>query len=197
VVSDLSHAVDLHAQLTAVAQRVIRPALPLRLYGLETHSGYSTVSKGFWPFGLSAGVIDRVRALEVVERRPTLQYLPVNAPEAVSQIVSGLYDLEDNRYRWMARTAVVTLKSPAAPAPLEVSFTIPGSASARRVTVRMDGHEIATQTYPGPGTYTLSVPARPTGAYATVEIEVDRTFTAPPDRRDLGIVITAVGFPAR
>jgi len=32
------------------------------------------------------------------------------------------------------------------------------------------------------------------GATATAEIDVDHTFLAPGDARDLGIVLTAVGF---
>ena len=67
------------------------PRFPLRLIGLESHSGYSTVAAGFWPFGISAGLIDRVRAASVVERHPTLAYLPMNAPEAADQIVSGIF----------------------------------------------------------------------------------------------------------
>jgi hypothetical protein len=39
-----------------------------------------------------------------------------------------------------------------------------------------------------------SEPVRPAGAVATVEIEVDRTYRAPGDLRDLGVVVTAAGF---
>jgi hypothetical protein len=34
----------------------------------------------------------------------------------------------------------------------------------------------------------------PAGPEVLVEIEVDRTFTAPPDVRELGIVLKGVGF---
>jgi hypothetical protein len=195
VSSDLGASVNPVAPFAPLRTAEIRPALPLRLIGLESHSGYSTVSRGFWPFGISAGPIDRVRAVEVAERHPTLAYLPMNAPEAADQIVAGIFALEDNRFRWMSRSAVVALASPAAALPLRATFTIPPQARARRVTLLLDGREVASQTYPAPGTYTLeSPPVRAAGAVATVEIAIDQTFFAPPDTRELGMVLTGVGF---
>jgi hypothetical protein len=195
VSSELSASVNPVAPFAPLRTAEIRPALPLRLIGLESHSGYSTVSKGFWPFGISAGLIDRVRAVEVAERHPTLAYLPMNAPEAADQIVGGIYSLEDNRFRWMSRSAVVALANPPAALPLRATFTIPPQARARRVTLLLDGREVASQTYSTPGTYTLeSAPVRAAGAVAIAEIAIDETFFAPGDSRELGIVLTGVGF---
>ena len=195
VTSDLSRSFEVMAPTVPLLQAIIRPSVPLRLIGLESHSGYSTVQKGFWPFGISTGVVDRLTAVKVVERQPTLSYLPMNAPEANEQIVSGIHDLEDHRYRWMSRSAVVVLKSPASAQPLRLEFSIPGNAPARRVTLRMDGREVASQTYPTPAAYTLTTPPlQPAGRSASIEIEVDRSFSVPGDRRDLGIVVTALGF---
>jgi hypothetical protein len=195
VSSELGASVNPAAPFAPLRTAEIRPALPLRLIGLESHSGYSTVSRGFWPFGISTGPIDRLRAREVAERHPTLAYLPMNAPEAADQIVSGIFSLEDNRFRWMSRSAVVALASPAAALPLRATFTIPPQARARRVTLLLDGREVASQTYPAPGTYTLeSPPVRAAGAVAIAEIAIDQTFFAPPDSRELGIVLTGVGF---
>jgi hypothetical protein len=195
VSSELGASVNPVAPFVTLRTAEIRPALPLRLIGLESHSGYSTVSRGFWPFGISAGLIDRVRAVEVAERHPTLAYLPMNAPQATDQIVSGIFSLEDNRFRWMSRTALVALASPPAALPLRATFTIPPQARARRVTLLLDGRQVASQTFPAPGTYTLeSSPVRAAGAVAMVEIAIDETFFAPPDSRELGIVLTGVGF---
>jgi hypothetical protein len=195
VSSDLGASVNPAAPFSPLRTVEIRSAVPLRLIGLESHSGYSTVARGFWPFGVSAGLIDRVRAVEVAERHPTLAYLPMNAPQAADQIVNGIFSLEDNRFRWMSRSAVVALKSPPAALPLRATFTIPPQARARRVTLLLDGRQVASQTYQAPGTYTLeSPPVRPAGAAAMVEIAIDQTFFAPPDSRELGIVLTGVGF---
>ena len=191
VTSDLGRAVEVAAPTVPVRQLEIRPWIPLRLIGLESHSGYSTVSAGFYPFGISRSVIDRVRLVKVVERSITLEYLPMNAPEASDQIISGIYALENQGSRWMSRRAVVALKRPAASMPLSVNFYISPTARARRVSLSLDGREVASHTYDAPGAYTLkSGPV--IGSVAA--IEVDQTFTAPPDMRELGIVLLGVGF---
>ena len=197
VSSELGHAVDVNAPLATVAAAVIQPSVPLRLLGLESHSGYSTVSRGFWPFGMSAGVVDRLRLARVVERHATLSYLPMNAPEAAEQIVSGIYALEGS-YRWTGRIAVVTLKAPGRPRPLAATFTIHERSAARQVRLLLDGREVAAQTYPGPGTYTLetAAPVAAAGGVGVVTLEVDKTFTAPPDSRELGVVLSGVGWQA-
>jgi hypothetical protein len=190
--SVLGHSVQVSGPRTLVAKAEIRPRLPLRLIGLESHSGYSTVSRGFWPFGVSSGPIDEIRVWLVNDTSPKLTYLPMNAPDADHQIVSGIYGLEDNRFRWMGRRATVLLKSPDEPTILEVNFTIPDRAPARQVALLLDGAPVASETYTAPGTYTLKSNTPVRGS--SVEIEVDRTFFVPPDQRELGIVLTAVGF---
>jgi hypothetical protein len=194
VTSELSKSVELNAPVAPVAEMEIRPAIPFRIIGLETASGYSSVARGLWPFGLSAGVIDRVRAVRIAERRPTLEYLPMDAPEAKDQIVSGIFSLEEH-HRWMSKTASIVLKSPSAPMPLRLAFVIHPKSTARRVRLLLDGREVAAQTYPGPGSYTLtSPPLQPASPTPVVSIELDATFTFPPDTRDLGIVLLGVGF---
>ncbi len=39
----------------------------------------------------------------MIERKPTLTDLPMNAPEAEQQIVSGVYQLENGQWRWMSQ----------------------------------------------------------------------------------------------
>lgn len=198
VSSELAYPVEFHhggGVLTPVAQMEIRSTLPLRLIGLDAKSGYSTASKGLRPFDISRGPIDRVRADLVVERQPTLEYLPMNAPQAAEQIVSGVFELEDGRWRWMSGRAVVLLKTPVEPATLRVSFTIPGPSPARRVAVEIDGREVASKTFPAPGTYVLEAPVPRIDAPAVaVTIAVDRVFSVPGDVRKLGIILTELGF---
>jgi hypothetical protein len=118
----------------------------------------------------------------------------MQAPEAAAQIVTGIFGLEGNS-RWMSRSAVVALKSPASAQPLRVNFFIPENSPARRVSVLVDGQEVAAKTFAAPGPYTLeSPPVKPAGATATVQIDLDKTFTAPPDQRELGVVLTSVGW---
>ena len=195
VSSELGASVHPVAPFSTIARMEIAPVLPVQLIGLETHSAYSDASRGLWPFGAGRAPLDRVRADLVVERHPTLTYLPMNAPEADAQIVSGIYGLENNRFRWISGSATVALKSPPGPVPLFAEFTIPDQAAARRVTMFLDGREVASQVYAGPGTYQLEAPpVAPAGPDATVELRADRTFRAPGDARDLGIVLIGVGF---
>jgi len=188
VTTELSHNVQFTAPLVPIAYAAIKPSVPFRLIGLESHSGYSTVAKGFWPFGISTGVVDRVHAAIVKERHPTLEYLPTNAPEAPDQIVSGVYPND----RWMSQSAVVVLKTPAVPKKLRAEIYVPPNANARHITLLLDGREVASKDFPGNGPFTIESAATLTGS--TVEIRVDRTFRASGDQRDLGVVLLGIGF---
>jgi hypothetical protein len=193
VSSELSRAVELTVLTRPVmAATEIRPAVPLRLIGLDSHSGYSTASRGVWPFGVSTGVVDRVRTVEVRERHATRECLTMAEPGMGEQLISGVWPDD----RWISRNAVVVLKSPVAPAPLGITFYIPDIAKARSVWLVLDGREVTFKRFPGPGKYDLQsqTPLAPTGATATVEIRLDETFTAPPDIRELGVVLISVGF---
>jgi len=195
VSSQLAYPIEFTAPTAAIAEQAIRASLPLQLIGLEARSGYSTATKGLRPFDISTAPIDIVRAVIVLDRHPALAYLPMNAPEASDQIVSGLYALEGGAWRWMSASAVVLLKSPAQPLPIEAVFTIPDSAPARHVELVLDGRIVASETYTGPGTYTLKSPPQPAaGATASVTLTLDRTFSVPGDHRELGVVVSSIGF---
>lgn len=195
VSSQLAYPVAFTAPTATIAEQAIRATLPLQLIGLEARSAYSTASKGLRPFDVSTAPIDIVRAAIVLDRHPSLSYLPMNAPKASTQIVSGLYDVEGGAWRWMSASAIVLLKSPAQARPVEAEFTIPDQAPARHVELLLDGRVIASQTYTAPGAYTLqSTPQQPAGSTATVTLTVDRTFSVPGDHRDLGVVVSAIGF---
>ncbi len=121
VTSELGHNVEFKAPLTLFTSETIESSIPLRLIGLNSHSGYSTVEEGFLPFGISGGPIDRVLARVVKERRVTQEYLKIHSPEASEQIVDGI-DASDG---WTSKSASVVLKRPAAPRTLRAEFYIP------------------------------------------------------------------------
>ncbi len=181
--------------LTPVAERTITSAIPLRLVALGGKSAYSTTMFGLRPFDVSRRTIDDLRAEVVIERKPVVSYLPMNAPEAEQQIVSGVYQLENGEWRWMGKTAVILLKPPDAPSQLVVRFFIPDSAPARQVRVALNDRVIATQNCAGPGTYAITqLQNEPESDTAAVTISVDKTFSSQSDRRELGVILTAVGF---
>jgi 4-amino-4-deoxy-L-arabinose transferase-like glycosyltransferase len=173
----------------------ITSRIPLRLIAIDSRSAYSRANLGLRPFDISSGPIDYVRADMIVERTPTLEYLPMNAPEAAQQIVSGVYDLEDNRYRWMSARAVLLLKAPQQPMPIQVQLYIPDNAPARTVTLSLDGKRLREIKYDRPGSYSINTaPMQPAGSTATVTIAIDKIFSVPGDGRELGIILTGAGF---
>ena len=180
--------------LNPVASKTITSAIPLRIVALGSRSGYSSASVGLRPFDISTAPMDRVRAETIVEREPTLTDLPMDAPEAAQQILSGIYDLE-GRARWMSSKATLLLKSPPQPEPIEIQLYISDKAPARIVSVALDDKTIAQVTYPAPGAYTIQTKAiAPTGRTATLTISVDKTFSVPGDARQLGMILMEAGF---
>lgn len=181
--------------LGSLATLEIRPAIPLRLIGLETRSAYSDDSKGFFPFGISRGLIDRVHADILQARVPTRENILMSAPDADDQILSGIYPRDTQPWRWMAKQASILLKTPAAATPIHVALYIPDTVPARTVTISLDNKIILTRTFPAPGLYSLdTVPQHPAGASTVLTIDVDKTISTAADRRQLGIVLTDAGF---
>jgi hypothetical protein len=191
--SELGYPTPITAPLGVVAEREIRPTLPLRLIGLGAKSGYSTVDFGVRPFDIAFAPVDRVRVEAVLERKPVLSWLPMNAPEAVHQIVSGIYQLEDNNTRWMSGRARLLLNPPQQAEPVVVDLYLPDQAPARIVMISLDGVPILEQKLPGPGRHVVSTPPALGSALA---ITLDRTFSVQGDFRQLGAVLVSAGFKA-
>ncbi len=184
--------------LVPMAQRSITSPIPLRIAALQGRAAYSTTMLGLRPFDISLAPIDQLSAELMIERKPTLTDLPMNAPQAEQQIVSGVYQLEGEQWRWMSQTATILLKPPDQLTPLTVRFTIPDASPARQVTMAVNDHNVASGTYSGPGAYALSSPPlKPAGDSVSLTITTDKTFSAPGDSRQLGIILTEAGFRPR
>ena len=172
----------------------IAPAIPLRLIGLEAKSGYSSVDKGYLPFDVRGGAIDSVHADLLEASQPTEQYLAMGSHHAEQQIISGVYPLENNAWRWIGGHAVFLLKAPTGGV-FHANLYLPDAAKARRVIIRFDGAPVMDRILPGPGSYDLTVPAPSfRSPVVTITIDLDQTFRAPGDGRDLGAVLNSVGF---
>jgi hypothetical protein len=179
-----------------LAKHEVRSAIPLRLISPTARSGYSDASRGLRAFDIDTQPIDTVEVLSVSEATPSLSYLPMNAPEAATQIVSGLHSLEDNRYRWMAKRAVLLLKRPPQATPIVVDVFVPPQSPARELTVTLDGDAIERTTLQSNSGSVIVVtnPMLPADGTATLVLEVDKTFSVPGDHRELGIIVAAAGF---
>ena len=188
--SQLAFPISLNAPLSRLADREIKPYLPLRIVGLEAKSGYSSVAFGLRPFDFDTGPIDRVRSFIVRPRTATARFFLMNEPEAAQQIVTGVYQLE-GATRWMSRRAVLTVAPPLEARPVEVQLYLHPQGRAREARILIDGDEVAREKLPASGLHTIRT--KPvTGT--TVSIELDQTFRVPGDNRELGAVLVGAGY---
>ncbi|HET8550173.1 MAG TPA: hypothetical protein VFL57_19315 [Bryobacteraceae bacterium] len=172
--------------LAPLLDRDITAPLPLRLIGLGAKSAYSTAQAGLRPFDIVFGPIDRVHARIVIERKPTLSWLPMSHRDAAAHIVSGVYDLEEGRWRWTSRRAVFLLRPPPQPRPFEIRGYIPPQAAVKEITVTIDGNRFTFVRG--------SVMVTPPLSGSVVTLEADRTFSVPGDHRELGFIVSGLGF---
>jgi hypothetical protein len=95
----------------------------------------------------------------------------------------------------MGRTATILLKAPSEPSRLVVSFYVPDQAPVRQVRIEVDGRPVFSQTLPGTGQQAIETPTlHPQGGSARVTITLDKSFYAQGDSRELGFVLSRVGF---
>ncbi len=180
------------AALTRQAE--VRPALPFCLICLNGRSAYSSAQHGLRAFDLAPGPLDRIKLEGIIAQRPTRSYLEMGDPAATSQIVSGIYDLEGEKWRWMSDRGTVLLQRK--PGPLVAKIYLPDAAPGRVVTLTVDGQVVLTQTLPGPGSHELKTENLPAGeGDLSVTLAIDKPFQAPNDARRLGLILSALGIP--
>ncbi|WP_035957845.1 glycosyltransferase family 39 protein [Bryobacter aggregatus] len=182
-------------QLVNLAKQDIIPTLPFRLIGLNSHSGYSTVSAGVLPFDFNRGPVDRVRLERVIESKPTLSYITMGDPNAERHILSGAYQLEEQRYRWIGQQARLILQPQKATNDLSATVYIPDIAKARKIRLEWNGKLAVEQVFDQPGLYTVTAKDLATGiADGILTIECDAVFQAPGDTRELGVILQEAGL---
>ena len=125
---------------------------------------------------------------------------------AASQLINGFYPVEHNAWRWTAGKFSVLLRLPRNAASkgaiLELRFTIPEVAlpqtKSLTLAASLNGAALTPETYTKAGefTYRREIPASQLeGDSARVDFAVDKTI--PPndsDKRELGVIVTEVGF---
>lgn len=175
-----------------IAEYEIRPVIPLELMGLRARSAWMTSAFGVRPFDITGQVIDRVVVTRVAPAEIERTRLPANAPDADSYLVSGVYGLEDGRFRWMARSAEILLK--ARPGVIAATVFLPESSPARRLRIYAGG-ALAADVRLQPGLQTIrTAPIQPTGARVEIRLECDRSFIAPGDGRELSLILESIAI---
>ncbi len=129
--------------------------------------------------------------------------------KASAQLIQGFHALEQGRYRWTMGHFSVTLRPPLLAsergARLILKFVVPEPVIQKlksiKLSANVDGVALPEETYTKPGGYVYSqeVPAQALGKrLVTVSFALDK-YLAPSDadRRELGVVVTAVGFEAK
>jgi hypothetical protein len=149
----------------------------------------------------------RARIETIEESGPQLSpVINMADPHASIQLLKGFYDIEQNAWRWTKGSFSVTLRPPMSAvhkgATLEVKFAVPDPVIAKlqsfTLAANVNGTAIPGETFSKAGEYTYSkdVPASAFGPDAvTVEFALDK-FLAPGavDHRELGIVVSSIGF---
>ena len=145
--------------------------------------------------------------VQTVEETPALASVVATAdPQVAKQLVGGFYGVEQNSWRWTAGRFSVLLRPPrtaaANGAVLQLKFAIPDVAFSKMkgmsLSAYVNGTALAPESYTQAGgfTYSRDVPANLlAGDVARLDFAVDKTI--PPsaaDRRELGVVVSLVGF---
>jgi len=120
------------------------------------------------------------------------------------QLLSGFYDLESGAWRWTAQDFRVLLKVPADAAQKGAYLTLQGAITEGgiqngpvEVSAVLQGVPLASQTFTKAGEmiYRVEIPSavlRSTSLLA--DFHVSRTFRAPGDKRDLGVIASVIGI---
>jgi hypothetical protein len=135
-------------------------------------------------------------------------FVKMSDPTAPAQLTKGFYALEGGAWRWTAGNFQAALRPPLTTdkgAILVFSFSIPDvviqKLSSVTLTASIGSTKLKSQKYSKAGdfTYSADVPAALlTGEKVLVDFALDKSLAAGTvDRRELGLVATAVGFESK
>ena len=150
-------------------------------------------------YDLSSGTpIDVTRQYQSSLLSPSVE---MSDDSHASQLGPTWYSRE-GAYRWMPKQATVTLRGPAAPSgKLYVKGFCPGAAVRNgpvKLSIAADGEPLLSATIRQPDSgfeLSFELPAGLTGKPAVVfQMELDKTFHAPGDARELGLIVSSLAI---
>lgn len=150
----------------------------------------------------------RHRETRVTEEEPPrlAMILQVADPATASQLLSGFYEVEHDTWRWTAGKFSVRLRPPRQAsrkgATLQLKFSVPEVVIAKLHTVSLNaavsGTALGRETYKQAGefVYARDIPASLLAQDPVqVDFSLDKALPAiPGDKRNLGIIVSSVGF---
>jgi len=135
--------------------------------------------------------------------------LHVADPRATVQLLKGFYDVEQNAWRWTMSKFSVTLRPPKGAAEkgatLQVRFSLPDPVIEKlksvTLTANVAGTSLPGETFDKAGeqVYSRPVPAAALkGDAVAVDFALDKFLPAGAvDQRELGIVVSTIGFEVK
>jgi hypothetical protein len=137
---------------------------------------------------------------------PMVSTLKMSDPSASVQLAKGFYGLEGGAWRWAQGAFEVVLKTPPGAAQkgatltlsLVVQDTILKQVRSQTLTAAIGATTLKSEKYTDPGnhSFTADVPAALLSADTlTVDFSLDKPLPpGPADRRELGVIVTAVAL---
>jgi len=141
---------------------------------------------------------------EPAAKAPIVSLLKMNDPAAKDQLLRGVYGLESGTWRWTGGNFAVVLKTPPGASDkgatltlnLVVSDAVLKQVHSQSLTAAIGNKTLKSEKYLDPGghTFTADIPAASlTGDTVTIDFSLDNALPpGPTDRRELGVIITAV-----
>ncbi|MCS6953472.1 MAG: hypothetical protein NZM33_11530 [Bryobacteraceae bacterium] len=143
------------------------------------------------------------------ETRELATMVHVADPRTSLQLIRGFHEIEQNAWRWTMARFAVTLRAPSGASEKGATLVLQGAvpdpviAQLKAVTLTADveGVPLPPETFTRPGEYLYrrDVPPKAFPAEAvTVNFTLDKALApGEADHRELGIVVTSVGFEAK
>ena len=130
----------------------------------------------------------------------------VSDPGTASQLLSGFYEVEHDAWRWTAGKFSVRLRPPRQAsrkgATLQLKFSVPDVVIAKLHAVSLDavvrGTNLGHESYKQAGEFVYSRDVPPnllSQDPVQIDFSLDKVLPATPDdKRNLGIIVSSVGF---